>query len=372
MTRKIFYLVIGLIFLSGISWAQVIPLPTAEKIISKIPIKIDSLRDSTSSKFRTYTVIIDTIQTSSLKSDTLKTHKILELKPSYIGYYPGFRRRGVFNPESHFRWHSYWRRQLEGTFTFSEASFSDNWKSGGINSLNLGVNFDARADYAKDNITFTNEYQTQFGGFTSKGEGVRKALDKLFIDSKFGYKIKKSLFAFASANIQSQYINGYSYFNTATQLNQKVKISGLLAPGYLTESLGLEYKPDIHFSNRIGLLSIRQVFVIDTGVYHGTPSNYGVPIGKRGLSFVGFTAISDFHKEVMKNLDLKTHMELFQSYKSPSNTNLRIDAIVVAKVNKLINVNLAATMLYDNNQDPKPQFNQFLSLGFTYKYSEFK
>jgi len=296
----------------------------------------------------------------------------MELKPNYIGYFPGFRRRGVFNPEVHFRWHSNWKRQLEGTFTFSEATFSDNWKSGGINSVSLGLNFDARADYAKNKISFTNEYQSQFGGFNSKGEGVRKALDKIFLDTKLGYKVKKDLFAYFSANFQSQYLNGYSYFNTPTQENQKVKISSLLAPGYLTESLGFEYKPKSYFSNRLGLLSVRQVFVIDTGIYHGTPSNYGVPIGKKSLNEIGFSAISDFHKELLKNFDLKTHVEFYQSYESPGNTNLRMDAIIVAKVNKLVNVNISGTVLYDNNQDPKPQFNQFLSLGFTYKYSEFK
>lgn len=372
MTRKIYFLFLSLFCLAKISEAQVIPLQTQEKILSRIPTKIDSLRDSTSSKFRTYTVIIDTIKTTTILYDSIRTLRVLRLKPSFIGYFPGIHKKMNWDTVHHFRYHSYWRKTLEMTLNFSEATFSDNWKSGGINSIALGLNFDVHADYAYDKVSFTNEYQSQFGGFSSKGEGVRKAQDKLFLDSKFGYMIKKDLFAFSSANFQSQYINGYSYFNTETQINQKSKISGLLAPGYFTESLGLEYKPNKYFSNRLGLISDRQVLVIDTGIYHGTPTNYGVPIGKKSLTYLGFSATSDFHKEVIKNMDLKTHLELFQSFNIPNYTSLRVDAIIVAKVNKRINVNLSGTMLYDNNQDPKPQFNQFLSVGFTYKYPAFK
>ena len=73
--------------------------------------------------------------------------------------------------------------------------------------------------------------------------------------------------------------------------------------------------------------------MIDTGIYHGTPTNYGVLPGRRGLTEIGFEVITDFHQEIMKNIELKTHTELFQSYKQPSNTHLQIDAYLVARVN---------------------------------------
>ncbi len=372
MSFKKLFLFIGALFLVFTGNAQILAFPTHESLAAKKALLVDSTRDSNSSKFRTYVVIVDTIYSRPISGDSLHTLRITQLKPSRINYFPGYRRRGVFNPILHYSWHSHWKKQLEGTLHFSEGTFSENWKSGGVNSISLGFNFDARADYSKDKISFTNEYQSQLSGFDSRGEGVRKSVDKLFLDTKFGYKLKKSVFLFSSANFQSQYINGYNYFDIGNVKNQKTKISGFLAPGYLTESLGLEYKPDLHFSNRIGLISIRQVFVIDTGIYHGTPTNYGVAIGKRGLTEVGFQLISDFHKEIIKNIEIKTHFEFFQSYKRPSNTNLRTDLYLTGKVNRFLNMNLSGTFLYDNNQDPRPQLNQFLSLGLTYRYSDFK
>jgi len=352
--------------------AQTLPKLPMDSLHKSFHLGLDSTLDSNSKSFRKYTVIIDTVYTEPYSLDTLKSLRIGELRPSHFQDYPNYKRRGVFNPIPHFRWHSYWRRSIENTFNFSEGAFSSNWKSGGTNSISLGLNFDAHSDYAKENISFTNELMAQLGGIDSKGLGIRKSLDKVFLDSKLGYKLRKYLFLFSSGNFQSQFINGYAYSTNANNEIQKTKISGILAPGYLTESMGMEYKPNLHQSSRLGLVSLRQVFVVDTGVYHGTPSNYGVPIGKRGSTEIGFQLISDFHQDIMKNVNLKTHLEFFQSYKQPSNTNLRMDAYLVARVNRLVNMNLSGTVLYDNNQDPHPQFNQFLSLGITYRYSEQK
>jgi len=42
-------------------------------------------------------------------------------------------------------------KEITGGLNINQASFSDNWKGGGVNSVAFSVYLNGRADYAKDN-----------------------------------------------------------------------------------------------------------------------------------------------------------------------------------------------------------------------------
>ncbi len=148
-----------------------------------------------------------------------------------------------------------------------------------------------------------------------------------------------------------------------------------MAPGYLTQSIGLEYKPVDYFWIRFGAGTIRQTFILDREQYKKDDSpdaikNYGVSIGKKVRNEVAFQFISNFDKDIMTNINLKVRYMMFANYEllnSFNNIDQRVDLVLTAKVNKYISTSLTGLLIYDRNQDKDAQISQVLAIGIVYK-----
>lgn len=265
-----------------------------------------------------------------------------------------------------------WKKAIQAGLNLNQASFSDNWKGGGTNSISLGVFLNAKSNYETDKISFDNVLQTQYGVVKNQGQGMRKNSDRIFFDSKLGYKLKPKWDLFISVNYMSQFAPGYNYGIDTLGNENKILISRFMSPGYLTSSLGLEYRPVEYFWMRFGAGSVRQTFVLDTTVYHGVPKNYGVPIGKKVRNEVAFQFIANFDKNIAKNISLKARYMAFANYETLRAIDSRLDVSLTARVTKIVNVNLTGTVLYDEDMDYKIQYTQALSLGILINYNEFK
>ena len=68
----------------------------------------------------------------------------------------------------------------------------------------------------------------------------------------------------------------------------------------------------------------------------------------------------------MDNLNLKSRYLLFASYENINNIDQRLDMTLTAKVNKLINVTVNGTALYDDDFSGEIQSSQSLALGFVF------
>lgn len=104
-------------------------------------------------------------------------------------------------------------------------------------------------------------------------QGLRKIADRIFFDSRYGYKVSKHWSAFASVNFQTQFDAGYEYVKEKdaagkeTGVEIATRISGFMSPGYLTQALGMDYKPVDYFSAQFGVGALRQSFVLDQTLY---------------------------------------------------------------------------------------------------------
>lgn len=198
----------------------------------------------------------------------------------------------------------------------------------------------------------------------------RKTNDRIFWDNKVSISFSKHWNFYGSLSFESQFDNGFNYSDDATVAS--VLISRFMSPGYLTESLGFEYKPVKYFNMRIGTGTARQTFVLDTTIYHNVSTNYGVPIGHTVLNELAFQVVSNLDKDIAKNTNLKVRYLIFLPYNDPLKMTHRVDATLTAKVNRLINVTLNGTMLYDPNTSHKIQAYQSLALGITYKFPYYR
>jgi hypothetical protein len=262
---------------------------------------------------------------------------------------------------------NYWRNLTLFGININQASFSENWGAGGVNSLAFGGQFSYKTDYTKDDKNFTSELILQYGKLENKDQLSRKSADRIFWDNKLALKISKNWYFFGSLNFESQFDLGHSFSRDAQGNEKRTLLSKFMAPGYLTESLGFEYKPNKHFYVRIGTGTARQTFVLDTNLYKTNPKNFGVTPGQTFRNELAFQIVSSYNKEIAKNLILNSRYAIFANYEKLGSIDNRLDVTLTANVNKLINVSLSGILLYDDDSDNKMQASQNMSFGLVYK-----
>lgn len=263
----------------------------------------------------------------------------------------------------------YWRHWTTFGINANQASFSDNWNGGGVNSISIGVLFNQKSEYTKDDKSFVTELDLKYGKVKNKDQLARKSNDRIFWDNKAAFKLSKNWSLFASLTLETQFDGGYEYGrDDLGQDVRKALISNFMAPGYLTESFGLEYKPDKTFSLRFGTGTARQTFILDDRLIDDEKSRFGVDPGENFRNELAFQLVANLDRNLSKNLNLKSRYAFFANYEEFKNASHRLDATLSAKVSRVINVSLSGVVLYDKNVDLAVQTSQTLALGIMYKF----
>lgn len=263
---------------------------------------------------------------------------------------------------------NYWRNWTSFGVNVNQASFSENWGGGGVNSLALGGQYTFKTDYTKGDKNFVSDLILQYGKLKNKDQLSRKTADRIFWDNKVALKLSKSWYFFGSINFESQFDRGFSFSKNAQGNEIRTLLSRFMAPGYLTESVGFEYKPVKYFFVRIGTGTARQTFMIDTNLYKTNPKNFGVEPGENFRNELAFQIVGAIDKDIAENLNLKSRYTMFANYEKLKSIDNRLDLTLTARVNKLINVSLAGIVLYDDDTANEIQASQALSLGLIYKF----
>lgn len=278
----------------------------------------------------------------------------------------------------------YWRWSATPAVNLNQAYFSDSWIGGGTNSIAIAGNFDGFAEYNKKRWTWSNTLALRYGIIRNKGQEWRKNLDVIDVATKVDYKFSRSWRAFFSANHLNQFAPGYRYLGVfdSSGREQKTRLSSFCAPCYISENLGVEFrpwspqenKPISWFYANLGLLAMRQTLVIDTTLYRTVPENYGVAIGRTLRNQLGFSFEFGINRELAKNVNILFRYRLFNDYRSfhPRDIIHRADLTFSAFVLKFLKVTLTGIMMYDIAMDKRVQWNQALALGIGYRFANFK
>ncbi|MBC7398991.1 MAG: DUF3078 domain-containing protein [Mucilaginibacter sp.] len=261
---------------------------------------------------------------------------------------------------------NYWRKWISVALNFSQSANSNHYSTGGgSSSIALNGDFDYRTEYNKAPFDYVGELRLQYGSSKNKDQGSRKTIDRIFFDNKLATQMSKSWYFFGSLTFESQFDKGYVYNNNGPSL----LISRFMAPGFLTESVGFEYKPSRFVDVRLGTGTARQTFLIDTTLYHNQPANYNVKKGKKFRNDLAFQVVATFVKDIAKNINLNTRYALFIPYeKHISYITHRVDAQLGAQVNRLIRVTVNGTFVYDKSVNGKPQGTEGMALGVVYRF----
>lgn len=268
---------------------------------------------------------------------------------------------------------SHWKKKLTFGINVNQASFSSNWKAGGVNSIGLNALFNYKANFKKEKSSWDNEIDLLYGFVNNAGQGYRKTLDRIYLDTKYGHSLSEKWALFTSLSFLSQFANGYKYNDD----NTEDFISASFAPAFITSSWGFEYHPVDYFKVRLSPFSPRITIVRDAERFVATVGEnpYGVdPEDNIRYEWLSAQIMAEFNKDIAENLNLKWRYMMYANYETIELKTIdhRLDVNITAKVNKFITAGLGAILLYDYDQDSGVQFSQLFNLGFLYTFQNFE
>ncbi|MFO7723552.1 MAG: DUF3078 domain-containing protein [Bacteroidales bacterium] len=265
-----------------------------------------------------------------------------------------------------------WSYGGRSAINFSQMSLI-NWSAGGGNAYSLAGLIQLFGKYNKGKADWSNTLDLGYGVIRTVELGMRKSDDKVDFLSKFGYLAINRWHYSGMLNFKTQMDNGYLY---EKDTDPKL-ISGLMSPGYLLGSLGMEYKS----KNEAFYILISPITGKSTFVFNDSLSQagaYGVEPGHNfRMEFGGYTKIA-YSKEIMKNVNLSTKLDLFSNYlENPQNIDINMETILMMKVNKFLVTSITMNLIYDDdimitdsngNTGPRTQFKEVLAIGLSYSF----
>jgi hypothetical protein len=265
-----------------------------------------------------------------------------------------------------------------GGFTvlsFNQVSLT-NWSAGGENALSTTAIVNLFGNYRKDKVAWDNTLDLGYGFLKNGKSKLRKNEDKIELNSKFGYKAFGKVFYTALVNYRSQFTEGYNY------PNDSVSVSQFMAPGYLSISLGMDYKPTDYFSVYLSPATGKFTFVssqklADLGAYGVEPavieSGVVVKKGKKVRPEFGASLSTRIQKDLTKSINLASKLALFNNYTDKVKENRKkVDVVwevmVNIKAGKYLTTSIMTNLIYDWNVIDKIQFKEVFGIGLSYKF----
>jgi len=250
--------------------------------------------------------------------------------------------------------------------SFSQVSLS-NWASGGENSLSLTGLSNSNIDYKKDKISWENTFEFAYGIIKQGNASVEKSDDKIDIASKFGRKLDSVWRVAAAVNFQSQFAPGYDTItDPVTGEEMQVLVSEFMSPGYITSSIGIEYKPREEFFVFISPLTGKTTIVLNDEL--SDAGAFGVDPGDNIRNELGSYIKSGLKVPVMENVTFQTKLSLFSGYENPDEIDVNWETLFLLKVNKYITTNFSTNLIYDRDVTTKTQFKEVLSVGVAFEF----
>lgn len=285
---------------------------------------------------------------------------------------------------------SHWSSAGNYRLTFNQINYS-NWTQGGENSFTGNTSFDYTLKYDDEKMSSVSNVIGGYGIILTSEDGFRKNDDKLQMSSKLGYTLSKKTKYSVLVDLKTQFSPGYKY------PNDSVIVSNFFAPGYLTLSFGADWNPFDYLSILLSPASGKFTIVsdqdlADQGKYGVAPavldtSGNVVSPGERYKGEFGMNFVFNFKKDIIKNVNLTSKLELHNNYFAPEPSNRwNFDVDMETRLNFTINKYLSSLvyvhLLYDDDvmvtlyddagvmigKGPRLQMKEHVGFGLSIKF----
>jgi hypothetical protein len=252
-----------------------------------------------------------------------------------------------------------------------------NWAAGGFSSVSGIAMFNGTANWKKGRRAWDNSLVLAFGGqHVHNGSDPQKTDDRIELNSKYGYELKKSLYLAGVFQFRTQFTEGFNATGT--------RISNLLAPAYTVLGVGLDHRPNPNFSVFFSPATARLVVVTDDKLFEGLGPDdrvYGVLNGSTSELELGGYLRLQYQRELAKNITFLTRGDLFSNYlRNPQNIDVTWETLWTFKVNEWFAATLNTLLIYDHDTKlprtddagltylgPATQFKETLGIGLSFK-----
>ena len=265
---------------------------------------------------------------------------------------------------------SLWTTSGYAGLKLTQVSFT-NWATGGDNAFAFDLQGTYQADYKHNRHVWKNRLELAYGLNKTGDDGTRKANDKIYLNTNYGYAIAKSWYASAFATFQTQFSPGYDY-----SVNKDVAISEFMAPAYLTTGLGFTYDPGKIFTVVLSPAAWRGTFVLNDRL--SDEGAYGVDPGKHLLSSFGANLKGEAKYEFLKNMTVYSRLDLYSDYlHKPLNIDVNWEVQINMIINKWFSTTLTTNLMYDDDvkivqkdgtKGSRVQFKEILGVGVQFNF----
>ena len=263
-----------------------------------------------------------------------------------------------------------WTREGNLGLKLTQVSLT-NWAAGGDNSVAFDFQGAYQANYKKGKHLWNNRLELAYGLNRTGEDGTKKANDKIYLNSNYGYSIAKSWYASAFATFQTQFSPGYDY-----SISKDISVSEFMSPAYLTTGLGFTYEPNKIFTVVLSPASWRGTFVLNDRL--SDEGAYGVDPGKHLLSSFGANLKGEVRYEFMKNMTVYSRLDLYSDYlHKPQNIDVNWEVQINMAINKWLSTTLTTNLVYDDDvkiaqkdgtKGPRVQFKEILGVGLQFNF----
>lgn len=285
-----------------------------------------------------------------------------------------------------------WKFTSLNMLTINQIAFL-NWSTGGESSLSAKVSSEYDVEYNKGKLVFDHAGKLAFGLVGYIDKRIEKTDDIIDLLWAVSHKESKRWNLTALLTFKSQFANGYKYPNDSSL------ISAFMAPGYFNISTGFNYKPNNKFQIYLSPVAGKLTFVLNQelankgayGVKKAINDSVGNVLvdGENMLSEMGLKILTSYKHKIMKNIDLRTTLNLYNNYTDPVKSNrwnidLDWDTRIIFTINKVFSSVFYLHLKYDHNTNiptyetiegekimvsnsPKLQLKESFGLSFSYK-----
>lgn len=263
-----------------------------------------------------------------------------------------------------------------------------NWQGGGEPSFAASLLYKGTFNYKKDKWSWENYADLAYGLIRQGKQDLTKSDDRWEIGTKAGHQINEKWDLNGFATLRSQFNEGFD----PDDIN--IKISDLMAPGYLLTGIGANFKHSDWLNINVSPVTGKFTFVMNDSLANeeiinadgeGTgKGKYGNDAGSKTRTELGAYAKITIKKEIFENMTLSTQADFFTDYlNSFGAIDVNWNLALAMKVNKYISATITTNLIYDediaivlerNNAGeatrvgPAVQFKETVGVGLTYTY----
>ena len=266
---------------------------------------------------------------------------------------------------------------------------SRNWAAGSEKfTLQTAAYFNFQATRKWRKNIWENTLDLSYALTNSSSTGFRKTDDKIDFVSMFRHRISKKnnvLGVGAWFNTRTQFHDGYDYTESP-----KKRISGIMAPGYLTLGPGFDIRVNkaslfvsplaprlILFTNQPYSFNYQGGVKPDGSQEIPLSWHYNVDPVRKVRFELGALVSFKYKCEVAKNINYSTRADFFSNYvEDPQNIDVFWTNVLHMKVNNWLIVNYNFDLIYDddvklfgeNNNKAATQMRSQLGVGFAARF----